>query len=36
VVKELIENSIDAGSKHIKVEIEQGGIDLIIIHDNGE
>ena len=36
VVKELVENSIDAGATHIKVEIEWGWIDSIIIHDNGE
>ncbi|MFA5917209.1 MAG: DNA mismatch repair endonuclease MutL [Candidatus Gracilibacteria bacterium] len=35
VVKELVENSIDAGSTSIKVEIKLGGIDEIIISDNG-
>ncbi|SHF14588.1 DNA mismatch repair endonuclease MutL [Clostridium fallax] len=35
VVKELIENSIDAGSKNIIIEIEEGGKDLIRIIDDG-
>lgn len=35
VAKELIENSIDAGSSYITIEIEKGGIDLIRISDNG-
>jgi DNA mismatch repair protein MutL len=35
VVKELVENSIDAGSTHITVEIEDGGRELIRITDNG-
>lgn len=35
VVKELIENSLDAGSKCITVEIDQGGKKLIKIIDNG-
>lgn len=35
VVKELVENSIDAGSKNITVEIKGGGIDFIRIADNG-
>lgn len=35
VVKELIENSIDAGASQIWVEIEQGGIQLIRLKDNG-
>lgn len=36
VVKELVENSIDAGATSIKVEIEQGGRESIIITDNGK
>lgn len=35
VVKELIENSIDAGSTRIKVEIREGGLEQIRITDNG-
>ena len=35
IVKELLENSIDAESSSITVEIKNGGIDLIRITDNG-
>lgn len=35
VVKELIENSIDAGATEIEIAIERGGKDLIKITDNG-
>ncbi len=35
VVKELIENSIDAGSTQIRVELAHGGLQLIRITDNG-
>ncbi|MDO5151192.1 MAG: DNA mismatch repair endonuclease MutL, partial [Oscillospiraceae bacterium] len=35
VIKELIENSIDAGSKHITVEIKRGGSTFIRITDDG-
>jgi DNA mismatch repair protein MutL len=36
IVKELIENSIDAGAKQIEVAIEYGGRRLIRISDDGE
>lgn len=35
VVKELMENSVDAGSTRIDVSIEQGGMELVRIADNG-
>lgn len=35
IIKELVENSIDAGSKFISVEIKNGGKDLIKIIDDG-
>lgn len=35
IIKELVENSIDAGSTAVSIEIKGGGIDLIRISDNG-
>ena len=35
VVKELLENSLDAGASRLDIDVEQGGIKLIRIRDNG-
>jgi DNA mismatch repair protein MutL len=36
IVKELVENAIDAGATSITVEIKEGGISFIRVTDNGE
>jgi DNA mismatch repair protein MutL len=36
VIKEAIENSLDAGASRVDIELESGGIQLMRVRDNGE
>ncbi|HAK6119957.1 TPA: hypothetical protein H2R31_005142 [Salmonella enterica] len=35
IVKELLENAIDAGATDIRIDVEKGGIKCIRVSDNG-